>query len=153
MNDCVTPCPRHVYNAQPGVSGDSTVALEHMDAMAHADVLHLGGGAFSELAASLNTRAVKLAPGHVWASMPFTVDNIVNTTYPAGKLQPGGREAMVTALRLKQRNALEPKAHPSEEDALEAQAHPSEEDALEAQAHGSKDSTCYQKELSQISPS
>jgi hypothetical protein len=49
-------------------------ALEHLHALTSADVFLLGGGAFSELAASLGrAAAVKLAPVDVWRRLPFRV--------------------------------------------------------------------------------
>ena len=49
-------------------------SLEHLHAFTSADVFLLGGGAFSELAASLGRAdAVKLAPANVWQGLPFRV--------------------------------------------------------------------------------
>ena len=49
-------------------------SLEHLHALTSADVFLLGGGAFSELAASLGrAAAVKLAPVNVWRGLPFRV--------------------------------------------------------------------------------
>ena len=61
-------------------------ALEHLHALTSADVFLLGGGAFSELAASLGrTAAVKLAPAEVWRGLPFRVPGAA--TFP--RARPG----------------------------------------------------------------
>ena len=61
------------------------LALAHLDALAHADVLILGGGAFSELAASLST-GLKLAPPSVWRAQPASIKAGLNLSYPGGAL-------------------------------------------------------------------
>ena len=54
--------------------GPPEQSLEHLHALTSADVFLLGGGAFSELAASLGrAAAVKLAPVNVWQGLPFRV--------------------------------------------------------------------------------
>ena len=54
--------------------GPPEQSLEHLHALTSADVFVLGGGAFSELAASLGrAAAVKLAPVNVWQGLPFRV--------------------------------------------------------------------------------
>ena len=54
--------------------GPPEQSLEHLHALTSADVFLLGGGAFSELAASLGRAdAVKLAPPEVWRSLPYNV--------------------------------------------------------------------------------
>ncbi len=56
------------------LDGPPARALEDLHALASADVFVLGGGAFSELAASLGRAdAVKLAPPEVWRSLPYNV--------------------------------------------------------------------------------
>ena len=69
--------------------------LRDLDVLASADVLLLGGGAFSELAASLGpARTVKLAPLSVWRGLPFRVPGAEVVQYPSGVLSAGARTAL-----------------------------------------------------------
>ena len=66
-----------------------------LDALAAADVLLLGGGYFSELAASLGPgTAVKLAPQHVWDGMLARVPGAAAIDYPSGELSPHAAAAL-----------------------------------------------------------
>lgn len=80
------------------LQSDPQVALHHLDALAHADIFVLGGGAFSELAASLNMEGVSLAPSSVWASMPVAAPIAANVSYPEGELQIDALEALAAVL-------------------------------------------------------
>lgn len=78
--------------ASEGTDPDPVDALRHLDALAHAHVLLLGGGAYSELAASLaasdlrSPPSIKLAPTDVWRGMPYAVPGAATISYPEGSL-------------------------------------------------------------------
>jgi len=55
-------------------------------------------GAFSELAASLNTEGISLAPGSVWAAMPVPALRAANISYPEGELQIDALDALAAML-------------------------------------------------------
>ena len=76
-------------------------ALSTLDALATADVLILGGGAFSELAASLNDHGVKLAPAAVWGNMhsvAATIEHNATLTYPEGEIDDDTTKQAINTL-------------------------------------------------------
>ena len=76
-------------------------ALSTLDALATADVLILGGGAFSELAASLNDHGVKLAPAAVWGNMhsvAATIEHNATLTYPEGEIDDDATKEAINTL-------------------------------------------------------
>jgi len=82
-----------LHLAPPG--GPPERSLEHLHALTSADVLLLGGGAFSELSASLGrAAAVKLAPADVWQGLPFRVPGAEAVHYPSGALSAGAAKAL-----------------------------------------------------------
>ena len=61
----------------------------------------LGGGAFSELAASLNDHGVKLAPAAVWGNMhsvAATIEHNATLTYPEGEIDDDTTKQAINTL-------------------------------------------------------
>eukprot|EP00927_Polykrikos_kofoidii_P078624 TRINITY_DN75430_c0_g1_i1.p1 TRINITY_DN75430_c0_g1~~TRINITY_DN75430_c0_g1_i1.p1 ORF type:complete len:449 (-),score=57.49 TRINITY_DN75430_c0_g1_i1:95-1441(-) len=72
-------------------------ALETLDALAAADVLILGGGAFSQLAASLNSGSIALAPESIWSDQMVVPPRHAKViSYPEAALSPDAIEALET---------------------------------------------------------
>ena len=64
-------------------------------------MLILGGGAFSELAASLNDHGVKLAPAAVWGNMhsvAATIEHNATLTYPEGEIDDDTTKQAINTL-------------------------------------------------------
>ena len=72
------------------------VAMRHLDALAHAHIYILGGGAFSELAASLNQAGLKLAPATVWDALSVHIPRALNLSYPGGQLTRDAAERIAS---------------------------------------------------------